>query len=231
MGAKLDIKSYSAAELALLGIFALGLLLASVVVSYRNKIRLSRPIELERSGLSASLPVGAGWQASQSWIVDQQREMSTLTGQLLVGTSMGAIVQWRFMGASGRLMPEDRLSIRVGTDEVEIVDAGTIQTDGAVMDWVQGRLIDGLEDIFLGVAHLGQGWIVELEVVTPGDAKLAGRIFRVVAASLAYSVESLSDERAASRLGPVVLLGANSIDCEGPCEPQRGLAKNLSGRS
>ncbi len=220
MGAKLDIKSYSAAELALLGIFALGLLLASVVVSHRNKIRLSGPIDLKRRGMSASLPVGGGWQASQSWIVDRQREMFTLTGQLPVGTSLGAIVQWRFMGASGRLMPEERLSIRAGTDEVEIVDAGQIQTNDAVMDWVQGRLIGGLEDIFLGIARLEQGWIVELEVVTPGDAELAGRIFRVMAASLRYGAGSLSDERAASRLRPVALLGANGLGCEGPGGPQ-----------
>jgi hypothetical protein len=117
-------------------------------------------------------------------------------------------------------MPEDRLSIRVGTDEVEIVDAGQIQTDDAVMDWVQGRLQGRLEDIFLGVARLGQGWIVELEVVTPGDAELAGRIFRVVAASLRFGAGSLSDERAASRLRRVALLGANGIDCEGLCRPQ-----------
>ncbi len=220
MGAKLDIKSYSAAELALLGIFALGLLLASVVVSYRNKIKLSGPIELKRSGLSVSLPAGGGWQGSQEWVEDQRRGMFTLTSRLVVSTEMGAIVQWRFMGASGGLMPEDRLSIRAGTDEVEIVDAGTIQTDGAAMDWVQGRLIGGLEDIFLGVARLGQGWIVELEVVTPGDAELAERIFRVVAASLAYGGDSLSDERVASRLRPVALLGANIIDCEGLCRPQ-----------
>jgi hypothetical protein len=220
MSAKFDIKNYSAAELALLGIFALGLLLASVVVSHRNKIRLSGPIELKRSGLSASLPVGGGWQASQSWIVDQQREMSTLTGQLLVGTSMGAVVQWRFMGASGRLMPEDRLSIRVGTDEVEIVDAGQIQTDDAVMDWVQGRLQGRLEDVFLGIARVRRGWIVELEVVTPGDAELAERIFRAVAASLRYGADSLSHERAASRLRRVALLGANGIECVGPRGPQ-----------
>ena len=220
MSAKFDMKKYSAAELALLGIFALGLLLASVVVSYRNKIRLSGPIEFEGSGLSVSLPAGGGWQGSQEWVVDRQRGISALTGRLLVSTEMGAIVQWRFMGASGGLMPEDRLSIRVGTDEVEIVDAGQIQTDGAVMDWVQGRLIGGLEDIFLGVARLGQGWIVELEVVTPGDAELAESIFRAVAASLAYGGGSLSDERAASRLRPVALLGANGIGCEGPRGPQ-----------
>jgi hypothetical protein len=217
MGAKFDIKKYSAAELTLLGIFALGLVLASVVVSLRGKIRLSEPIWLEGSVLSASLPAGGGWQGSQEWIQDQRRGMFTLTGRLIVSTEMGAIVQWRFMGASGGLMPEDRLNIRAGTDEVEILDAGTIQTDGAVVDWVQGRLIDGLEDIFLGVASLGQGWIVELEVVTPGDAELAGRIFRAVAASLKYGGESLSDERAASSLRPVGLSGVNGLDCEGPC--------------
>ena len=183
MGARFDIRSYSAAEMVLLGIFAVGLLLASSVVSYRNKIRLSEPIELKLSGVSVSLPVGGGWRSSQLWAYNRQEDTFALTGQLLVGSRMGVIVQWRFMAASEKLMPEDRLSIRAGTDEVEIVDAGQIQADVA-MDWVQGRLRGRLEDVFLGTARVGQGRIVELEVVTPGDEKLAGRVFRAVAASL-----------------------------------------------
>ncbi len=218
MGARFDIRSYSAAEIVLLGIFALGLLWASAVVSYRNKIRLSEPIELKLSGVSVSLPVGGGWQGSQTWAYNRQEDMFALTGRLLVGSKMGAVVQWRFMAASGSVMPEDLLLERAGADEVEveIVDAGRIQAD-VEMDWVHGRLLGRLGDIFLGTARIGGGRVVELEVVTPGDEELAGRVFRAVAASLKFVQPDLSQRPVASRLRRVgvALFGENNIDDEG----------------
>lgn len=218
MGARFDIRSYSAAEIVLLGIFALGLLWASAVVSYRNKIRLSEPIELKLSGVSVSLPVGDGWQGSQTWAYNRQEDMFALTGRLLVGSKMGAVVQWRFMAASGSVMPEDLLLERAGADEVEveIVDAGRIQAD-VEMDWVHGRLPGRLQDIFLGTARIGGDRVVELEVVTPGDEELAGRVFRAVAASLKFVQPDLSQRPVASRLRRVgvALFGENNIDDEG----------------
>lgn len=220
MGARFDIRSYSAAEIVLLGIFAVGLLWASFVVSYRNKIRLSEPIELKLngvSGVSVSLPVGGGWQGSQTWAYNRQEDMFALTGRLLVGSKMGAVVQWRFMVASGSVMPEDLLLERAGADEVEveIVDAGRIQAD-VEMDWVHGRLPGRLQDIFLGTARIGGDRVVELEVVTPGDEELAGRVFRAVAASLKFVQPDLSQRPVASRLlrVGVVLFGENNVDDE-----------------
>ncbi len=183
MGIKFDIRKYSAAEIVLLGIFALGLLLGSLVVGHRNKIRLSEAIELKLSGLSVSLPAGGGWQRLEEWKYDQPKDMFFLMGQLNVGTRVGAIVQWRYMAVSERLRPEEQLSKRAGADEVEIVDAGQIGGD-VVMEWAQAEVRGGLEDIFFGMAHLGRGRIVELEVVTPADAELAERVFRAVAGSL-----------------------------------------------
>ena len=109
--------------------------------------------------------------------------MFFLMGQLNVGTRVGAVVQWRYMAASERLRPEEQLSKRAGADKVEIVDAGQIGGD-VVMEWAQAEVRGGLEDIFFGMAHLGRGRIVELEVVTPADAELAERVFRAVAGSL-----------------------------------------------
>ena len=183
MGIKFDIRKYSAAEIVLLGIFALGLLLGSLVVSHRNKIRLSEAIELKLGGLSVSLPAGGGWQGLEAWQYSQRKDMFLLMGQLNVGSRVGAVVQWRYMAASERLRPEEQLSKRAGADEVEIVDAGQIGGD-VVMEWAQAEVRGGLEDIFFGMAHLGRGRIVELEVVTPADAELAERVFRAVAGSL-----------------------------------------------
>ncbi len=218
MGARFDIRSYSTAEIVLLGIFALGLLWASAVVSYRNKIRLSEPIELKLGGVSVSLPVEGGWQGSQTWAYNRQEDMFALTGRLLVGGKVGAVVQWRFMVVSGSVMPEDLLLERAGADEVEveIVDAGRIQAD-VEMDWVHGRLLGRLQDIFLGTARIGGSRVVELEVVTPGDEELAGRVFRAVAASLKFVQPDLSQRPMASRLRRVgvALFGENNIDDEG----------------
>jgi hypothetical protein len=183
MGIKFDIRKYSAAEIVLLGIFALGLLLGSLVVGHRNKIRLSEAIELKLSGLSVSLPAGGGWQGLEEWKYDQPKDMFFLMGHLNVGSRIGAIVQWRYTAVSERLRPEEQLSKRAGADEVEFVDAGQIGGD-VVMEWTQVKVRDGLEDIFFGMAHLGRGKIVELEVVTPADAELAERVFRAVAGSL-----------------------------------------------
>ena len=108
MSIKFDIRKYSAAEIVLLGIFALGLLLGSLVVSHRNKIRLSEAIELKLAGLSVSLPAGSGWQGLEEWKYDQPKDMFFLMGQLNVGTRVGAIVQRRYMAVSGRLRPEEQ---------------------------------------------------------------------------------------------------------------------------
>ena len=213
MGARFDIRRYSAAEMVLLGIFALGLLGASSVVRYRNRIRLSEPIELKLGGVSVSLPTGGGWQHWDQWQYNKREDVNALGGHLLVGGKVGAIVQWRYMAIFDSLMPEDRLSMRVGTDELEIVEAGQIQAEVA-MDWVQGRLRGRLEEIFLGTARVGQGAIVELEVVTPGDAELAGRVFRAVAASLKFVQPDLSQMPMVSRLGRFGLFSKNNVGYE-----------------
>ena len=185
MGIKFDIRKYSAAEMVLLVIFALGLGLGSLVVSHRNKIRLSEPIELKLAGLGVSLPAGGGWQGLVEWKYDPSKDMFFLMGQLNVGTRVGAIVQWRYTAVSERLRPEEQLSkeARAREIEVEIVDAGQIGGD-VVMEWAQAELRGGLEDIFFGIAHLGQGQIAELEVVTFADPEMGWRVFQAVARSL-----------------------------------------------
>ena len=213
MGVRFDIRSCSAAEMVLLGIFALGLLVASSVVSFRNKIRLSEPMELKLAGVSVSLPAGGGWQHWDQWKYNKTEDVNALSGHLLVGSKVGAIVQWRFMGVSDSLMPEDRLSIRAGTDEVKIVKAGQIQAD-VPMDWVQARLRGRLKDVFLGTARVGHGAVVELEVVTFDDAELAERIFRAVAVSLKLVQPDWSQRPTVSRLRRFGLFSKNDVDYE-----------------
>ena len=213
MDVRFDIRRYSAAEMVLLGIFVLGLLGASSLVRYRNKIRLSEPIRLPLAGVSVSLPAGGGWQHWDQWQYNQSDDVNALSGHLIVGSKVGAVIQWRYLRLSESLMLEDRLSERVGTDEVEIVEAGQIQSD-VTMDWVQARLRGRLEDIFLGAARVSPETIVELEVVTFGDSDLAGRIFRAVAGSLKFVQPELSQRQIVSRLLRFGLFSKNGVDYE-----------------
>jgi hypothetical protein len=195
MGDRFNIRKYSAAEVVLLGIFALGLGLGSFIVGHRNKIRLSGSIELKLAGLGVSLPAGGGWRGLEEWKYDPSKDMFFLMGQLNVGSRVGAIVQWRYMAASEMLRPEEQLSkdARAREVEVEIVDAGQIGGD-VVMEWAQAKMSDGAEDIFFGIAHLGHGRIVELEVVTFAESELGGRVFQAIAHSLKLRPVDLLDQ-------------------------------------
>ncbi len=51
--------------MALLGLFILALLAARFVVALKSAVLLSEPIELPRSGLSVSVPMGNGWYSEE----------------------------------------------------------------------------------------------------------------------------------------------------------------------
>jgi len=213
MSVRIDIRCYSAAEMVLLGVFALGLLVASFVVRYRNRIHLSEPIRLPLAGVSVSLPTGGGWQHWEQWRYNQREDVNALSASLIVGSKAAAIVQWRYMAVSESLMPKERLVMRAGTDEIEIVESGRLQA-GMGMEWVRARLPGRLEDIFFGTVRLDRGTIVELEVVTFGDAELAGRIFRAVAGSLKFVEPAPAQKTVLSRLRLFGLFQDSGVDCQ-----------------
>ena len=61
----LDKLKVSAGKLFLLGLFALGLAVAQLMVLAAHRIRLSEPIQLGL-GISVSVPSGQGWKAAIS---------------------------------------------------------------------------------------------------------------------------------------------------------------------
>jgi hypothetical protein len=186
MRARFDIRKYSAAEIALLAIFALGLLLASFVVAHHNNIRLSAPIELRPAGLSVSLPVGAGWRDTQAWRGDQQGNGFVLAAQFDVGTRTEAVVQWRYRPDTNKGTLQEQLEQKVRVGEAGIVDAGQIWAD-VLIEWVRAQPEGGSADIFLGMAQINQGYVMELEAMAPADADLAEQLFKLAAKSLKFT--------------------------------------------
>ena len=61
------IKKHEYDKIALLGIFALSLLVAYLIVSFRSRLLFSDPIRLSQTGLSVSIPSGQSWQSEEQW--------------------------------------------------------------------------------------------------------------------------------------------------------------------
>ena len=67
------IKKYSLEEVALLVMFAFGLLVAGLIVALRGRIDMSEPLELPHSGLAVSLPAGHGCHVDRWFLEHQER--------------------------------------------------------------------------------------------------------------------------------------------------------------
>ena len=58
---------YSLNNVAMLALFAAGLIIAYVIVANRSALKLSDPIILTHSGLAIQIPAGNGWQETGQW--------------------------------------------------------------------------------------------------------------------------------------------------------------------
>ncbi|MBN2181369.1 MAG: hypothetical protein JW715_05610 [Sedimentisphaerales bacterium] len=67
MKKSLDLKKFEADKIVLLGLFALALLTAYIIVLVKNALVFTEPIELAHTGLSIPVPHGNGWRSGQKW--------------------------------------------------------------------------------------------------------------------------------------------------------------------
>ena len=151
------IRKYSLQEVALLAMFAFGLLIASLVVALRGRIDMSEPLELPHSGLAISLPARHGWERSAGWSYDTANEFN-LSARLRVGNKFAAIVHCRYFLASPEIDPEQVLTGRISAASLQVVGSGQIINDVDVR-WAQAGGPGRMGDTFLGVAALPHGMI------------------------------------------------------------------------
>jgi len=190
-------KKYSVIEVVLLCMFALSLLIGRFVVIHHRKTRLSAPIELGFSGLSAALPTGHGWQEKCKWQYHQRDNDIVLTSRLMVGRQIAAIVQWRYMLAPEKTGIPQQLSNRVVAAVAEISNTGQINCGNTMMEWAQAKVPGGIRDVFFGIAELQNGRTIELEVIAPADPDLAQDVFDKVAKTLKFTPNDLLEKGAA----------------------------------
>ncbi len=185
-----ETKKTGADKIALLGLFALALLLAHLMVASRSAVKLSEPIQLEHTGLSVSVPTGSGWQSENRFSYKD----NCLTTSSLLTSGHGDIItlaSCRYSLAPVELAGEDWLRQEALQTEADIVNQGEIpspqQAAELTFHWEHLKKQQRLYDCFLAAAELPNGRRLDIELHQfTGEAESAEKTFRKILQSVEF---------------------------------------------
>lgn len=150
-----------AKTIALPALLVISLLAARLVMHSKTAIKMSTPIELNRSGLSLSMPSGNGWQCKEKWsFEDNTFIISSLFA--VSGITDRAYAQCRYLLAAGEETPAQRLGSEYS--ETKLVATGQSAAGNLTANWAIMNTDSGI-DIILGICDLADGRQLEIEVL------------------------------------------------------------------
>jgi len=179
------IKRYSLDKIVLFLLFVGGLLVAGVVINLHRRIRLSKPVSLDHSGLSVRVPSGNGWISTETWTYREDsfnllsafkpragKPLVSVRCQYLTVIPRGGLDEWLWARP-------DKLGGRV-------VQSGQISA-AVTINWAHIQADGDNRNMFLGVAELPAGHGLIIQVF--GEQALAQRAFELVAESATFEAD------------------------------------------
>ncbi|UCF15496.1 MAG: hypothetical protein JSW59_19015 [Phycisphaerales bacterium] len=179
-----DIRKLGGDKIALLGLFALSLLTARIVVGIKSTLILSEPIPLPGTSISVAVPTGNGWQSQERWTTGIN--IAFLKSSFSAGPGKPtAEVTCRYRptvkASSIRMLFEQKAREFDGV----IVTIDQIVTDSLIFDWAQIKGEKQPSTAFLGTAVLSEDWQLDIEVIEViGDVEQAEETFMRVVESV-----------------------------------------------
>ncbi len=175
-----DLKRYSAAEVVLLGVFALGLLLALVLVKVRGNIALAEPVALPFGGVSAPLPQGPEWKTVGGWMYESDNSF-VLLGIMNYQGRPAMTARWRYALCDEPVEVEALLRQRADSAAARLTLLG--QTGGSLaMSYGRIDSPGTRESYLMGVAVLEQARRLELYIAFGSqDEAFAQTVFEALA--------------------------------------------------
>ena len=179
------LRRYSAAEIALLVIFAAGLAVSLALVRARTKITLSEPVALAPAGLGAPLPAGEAWETAGGWRYESDNAYVLLGVMRVRGRPM-MHVRWRYALCDQPQDTTEQMQAHASRAGGRWLPLGT--TDGPV-PMPFGRILaptESRQNFLVGVVELDLGRRLELLISYHGNSWFAEDVFRTLAAGLVY---------------------------------------------
>lgn len=187
-----DIRKLGGDKIALLGLFAISLLAARFVVGLRSAIVLSEPIPLARTGLSASVPTGNGWQIQKKWAREGNSIVLSSSFNLASGDPTAQVI-CRYRRDADTTTAQTRFEREARDLEGYVVDVRELTTPTLSFLRAHIRGNDRPVTAFIGTTILPDGMQFDVEVYEiTGDADQAETAFKRV-------IESVRFERASPR--------------------------------
>jgi hypothetical protein len=173
-----------ARTIALPALLVISLLVARLVMHSKTGIRMSAPIELNRSGLSVSIPSGNGWKCEEKWAYENN--IFSASSILNVGGATNrSYAQCRYLLATRAGTPQELLDEEHA--KAKAIETGQITAGQLTVNWASINTDAGIE-IILGVCELAGGRQLEIEVLQVAEEQgLAKQVFEKIAKSVRFS--------------------------------------------
>jgi hypothetical protein len=172
-------------------VLVISLVAAQAVVNLRSFIRLSPPIELNKSGLSVSMPRGSAWKNDEKWKFNG--DGFAINSSFNAGDNMSrSYARCHYILAEKQMTLQEHFNEYAAIFNSEPVETGQISIQGMVVDWA--KISDANEqtpsvpfEIMFGFCRLPEGRCLEIEVLTTEDEKgLASKIFNAIIKSIRF---------------------------------------------
>jgi len=169
-----NIRKLGGDKIALLGLFAVSLITARLVVGLRSTLILSEPIQLQLAGLSISVPTGNGWQRQEGWATDGSSFILSSRFSSVPGhETAGVICMYR--SVRGMATPTTRFEQRARKYNGLIVEVKQTMTNSLIFEWARIKGEEARVTVFLATTSLpgnrkasliplpsGSGWSVSM---------------------------------------------------------------------
>ena len=179
-----NIRKLGGDKIALLGLFAVSLITARLVVGLRSTLILSEPIQLQLAGLSISVPTGNGWQRQEGWATDGSSFILSSRFSSAPGhETAGVICMYR--SARGMATPTTRFEQRARKYNGLIVEVKQTMTNSLIFEWARIKGEEARVTVFLATTPLPGNRLLDIEVYEiTGDAEQAEQVFNRVIESV-----------------------------------------------
>ena len=183
-------KKYGADKIALLGLFILAVLTAYVITALKSAVILTKPIELNYTGLSVSMPNGNGWRCEKNWSYGQNAFV--LKSFFTINPARHtAEARCRYLLAAENtpadLLIEQRAYDLGGT----IIEKNRIQTELLNVEWAYIKNEQYLLDIYFGTTRLPNNRQLDIEVLLTDNTDLAAQTFKLIAENIKFQDNQL----------------------------------------